>query len=396
MRWSLGAAGPAALFLATAAPAQQPLEGFVIARKACDATTEIRGGGKSDGTRLEINHAYGLLGENKAQGRYYAVVVPDADPPRRWIAKDCGDWVKLVTEGKGAADPGEIVAVEGAPQASGKVPTAPTAAGGGSTAGAPATAAEAGPMTAAGSSSATSVSPAKTAMGSKDGASQKPHTAFVFAISWQPAFCEGHHGKAECASQTPQRFDASHFSLHGLWPQPRSRSYCGVSASLKAAADSGQWGKLPAVDLSSATRDALKVAMPGTQSGLEKHEWLKHGTCYGKSAEDYFEDSLTILDQINRSVVRDLFAHAIGKTLTRGQIRKAFDEAFGDGAGERVRVACTGRRDRRLIGELTIGLSGHISSVPDLAALIAAARPTDGGCDQGIVDPVGFQSSDAK
>ncbi|MGO7565546.1 hypothetical protein ACC754_41935, partial [Rhizobium johnstonii] len=27
------------------------------------------------------------------------------------------------------------------------------------------------------------------------------------------------------------------------------------------------------------TKTALAKAMPGTQSGLERHEWVKHGTC---------------------------------------------------------------------------------------------------------------------
>ena len=45
---------------------------------------------------------------------------------------------------------------------------------------------------------------------------------YVLAVSWQPAFCEGHADKPECASQTEARFDASNLTLHGLWPQPRS------------------------------------------------------------------------------------------------------------------------------------------------------------------------------
>src|SRR6266536_5805604 len=45
----------------------------------------------------------------------------------------------------------------------------------------------------------------------------------VLALSWQPSFCETHSSKPECAAETAASFEATHFTLHGLWPQPRSR-----------------------------------------------------------------------------------------------------------------------------------------------------------------------------
>ena len=65
---------------------------------------------------------------------------------------------------------------------------------------------------------------------------------------------------------------------------------------------------------------------------------------------------LAVIGAINASKVRDLFAGAIGRSLTQDEIRAAFDESFGAGAGERVRVSCSRDGNRRLIGELTIGL----------------------------------------
>ena len=41
---------------------------------------------------------------------------------------------------------------------------------------------------------------------------------YVLAISWQPSFCQGNQYKKECKSQTEDRFDATNFTLHGLWP----------------------------------------------------------------------------------------------------------------------------------------------------------------------------------
>ncbi|MBO0902122.1 ribonuclease [Jiella sp. MQZ13P-4] len=214
---------------------------------------------------------------------------------------------------------------------------------------------------------------------------------FVLAISWQPAFCETHANKAECRSQTATRFDADHFTLHGLWPQPRGREYCGVSARQRSDDRAGRWEALPEVAVDAETRAALAEVMPGTRSALERHEWLRHGTCSGTSQDAYFDDALALVGAINASKVRDLFGAKIGGSLTQAEIRAAFDESFGAGAGKRVRIACSRDGDRRLIGELTIGLVGEIRPDPDLAALISAARPTDGGCNDGVVDAVGLQ-----
>ena len=216
-------------------------------------------------------------------------------------------------------------------------------------------------------------------------------TQSVLAISWQPAFCETRPDRPECESQTQDRFDAGNFALHGLWPQPRSRDYCGVDAATVHLDEAGDWTSLPEPDLSAALWSQLQVAMPGTQSGLERHEWIKHGTCYDAAAEAYFADSLVLLAAINASAVATLFADSVGAHLTQRDIREAFDTSFGPGAGDRVRLACVNDGDRRLINELTIGLTGRVRGADSVDDLIMAARRTDGGCDGGLVDAVGLQ-----
>lgn len=211
---------------------------------------------------------------------------------------------------------------------------------------------------------------------------------FILAVSWQPAFCESASGKPECRSQSRDRFDATHFTLHGLWPRDE---YCDVSARDEATDRDGRWSALPALDLSPALRLDLDTKMPGTRSQLDRHEWIKHGTCFPGDAEAYFAASLALLDQLNASTVRDLFAGSIGNRLTQRQIRAAFDTGFGPGTGDSVRIACEDDADRTLVTELTLGLWGTIGTAPDLATLLAAANPTRGGCEGGIVDPVGLQ-----
>ncbi|SFC91470.1 ribonuclease T2 family protein [Devosia psychrophila] len=216
-------------------------------------------------------------------------------------------------------------------------------------------------------------------------------TQYVLAVSWQPAFCETRPDRSECESQTADRFDASNFALHGLWPQPRSRDYCGVDDDLVQLDEDGDWDMLPEPNISAALRDELLVMMPGAASALDRHEWITHGTCYDGNAEAYFGDSLDMLDAINESPVRQLFAASIGQRLTQREVRAAFDSAFGRGAGDRVRLSCVNDGNRRIIDELTIGLTGRPEGPDSFGELIMAARRTDGGCDGGVVDAVGLQ-----
>ncbi len=217
----------------------------------------------------------------------------------------------------------------------------------------------------------------------------RPHaTHFIFAMSWQPGFCETEPRKPECRSQQQGRFDAEHFTLHGLWPDDE---YCDVPAALIETDKAGRWRDLPALQLTSATSATLDEMMPGTRSMLERHEWIKHGTCSGASEDAYFAAAINVLRQLNASLVRTLFSASIGAPLTLGEIRDSFDQAFGSGAGDRIRLACAEDGNRRLITEITIGLRGDLLADQTLKPLLRAASPTSGGCGQGIVDRIGDQ-----
>jgi ribonuclease T2 len=170
------------------------------------------------------------------------------------------------------------------------------------------------------------------------------------------------------------------------------QDYCGVADDLRAADKDSDWDKLPEVKLSAETRAALDKAMPGTQSDLDRHEWTKHGTCTKMSADAYFGTAVRLIDEMNDSAVRDLFAANIGKPLTAEAIKAAFEKSFGPGAGDRVKMSCRRNGDRRMIGELTIGLSQDATSDSDasLGELIQGAGRTSFGCNEGVVDAAGF------
>ena len=221
--------------------------------------------------------------------------------------------------------------------------------------------------------------------------SQKYVGDMVLALSWQPGFCETRPRLRECKSQTAQRFDASHFSLHGLWPQPRNKAYCGVPEAEVQRDKSSRWKSLAVLGLSDTIKKQLWTIMPGSRSFLHRHEWVKHGTCYSQTPETYYADSIVLVDAINASPIQKLFEDNIGRKLTNRQISTAFDNAFGQGVGARVRVACKRDGKRTVITEITIGLSGQITGQPDITRLALASPKTKAGCPVGIVDAAGFQ-----
>ena len=193
----------------------------------------------------------------------------------------------------------------------------------------------------------------------------------LLALSWQNAFCQTHQKRRECRNVKPSHFSASHFTLHGLWPQPRSKVNCKGPRKLY---------------LPKKLYQELLTVMPAARSGLHKHEWKKHGTCYGTDPERYFRDAIYLTKVINNSPVRDLFAKNVGKTLNVEQVRFAFDRAFGKGSGRKIRMVCK----NGLITELWINLKGEIKEGVDLSKLLKKAPMAKGGCQKGKVDAAGF------
>ncbi|WEX86217.1 ribonuclease [Sinorhizobium garamanticum] len=219
------------------------------------------------------------------------------------------------------------------------------------------------------------------------GVASSGKTQYVLAVSWQPGFCETRPNRNECADQTADRYDATHFSLHGLWPL--KKSYCGVEAELKARDRKGDWLELPKLAMSDETAARLLVAMPGVKSGLDRHQWLQSGTCQTAKAEDYFKQQLRLLDELNSSPVQTLFADKLGSEIGESEIKQAFDRSFGAGAGDRVRMRCQTVNGRSVITGLTIGLSGDLAGKDDLKSLIQAAGTTEFKCAKGIADAAG-------
>lgn len=212
---------------------------------------------------------------------------------------------------------------------------------------------------------------------------------YVLTISWHPAFCETKPNLAECRNERSGDYAAGNLSLHGLWPQ--DDEYCGVGEQLIAIDEANHWDDLPPIEVSTATWRDLQRVMPGVEDNLERHEWTLHGSCAGATADTYFKRAIAMLEEINGSDIGELLSRNIGRHVSRNQIRSAFDAAFGDGAGRKVRLDCEDDDDRELISELRINLEGDAMGKTSLRDLIHAAPNAGAGCTGGIVDPAGEQ-----
>lgn len=323
---------PALLTAAGPTHAQAPPQGTFFASRNCPAYRSFVKGTNPGNVQVVPDHSYQVVAGNKPEPTQYWIIVPGADPERRWVSIACGTF----TANNGISTPPH---------------TAPEPTG--------------------------------------DRLEGRFKTQYVFAISWEPAFCQTDPGKPECRDDVADAPQSHRFSLHGLWPDPRE--YCNVAPAEIAQDKEGRWSALPAVVLEPETQRTLDADMPGTRSFLERHEWIRHGTCSGLSQEAYFQTSTYLLETINASSLRDLFERRTGQTLTLDDVREAANAAFGPGSGQRVRMSCVKSGDRTLISELTIGLTGQIGPDSDVSDLILAAAPTKGGCGSGIVDLPGLQ-----
>jgi ribonuclease T2 len=299
------------------------------ATQACKAFQSFKQRTNPGNIRLTADTVYPVVEKNKPDATHYRLKIAGAAPELRWVAIDCGNLL------------------------GNNPPTAP-------------------------------ISPAP----------KQPivpqRTRNVLAISWQPAFCETHPNKTECQTQTADRFDATNFTLHGLWPE---KTYCHVSEAIKNLDKPDTWLKMPKLNLSAALLNELRIKMPGAASGLHLHEWYKHGSCYSATPEEYYRESLALLDQVNASSVRAFFVKNIDRQVRSQDIRTEFSDAFSDRAGEKIEIAC--ERDdrptrRRMIQELQLNLKGEVASDTLIADLFKDANSVGAGCLSGEVDRAGL------
>ena len=141
---------------------------------------------------------------------------------------------------------------------------------------------------------------------------------YVLALSWTPNFCATQNADHP---QCDQNRDLG-FTLHGLWPQYEKGwpSYC----------PSAQ--RPPSRAMTAAEADIY-----GT-SGLAWHQWKKHGSCAGLSAESYFEKARAAYQAVQRpQILREVSKPIL---LPASVIEEAFLEANPNLTPDQITITC--------------------------------------------------------
>lgn len=163
---------------------------------------------------------------------------------------------------------------------------------------------------------------------------------YVLALSWSPNWCaiEGD------ARRSPQcRADSGHgWVLHGLWPQYH-RGWPQDCRTAQAA---------PTQRMTAAMADIM-----GT-SGLAWHQWRKHGSCSGLSAQAYFDLSREAYASVTRPAILRQLERPV--RLPARLIEEVFVKENTGLEPDMITVTC---RDRR-IQEVRICMSKDLDPVP--------------------------------
>ena len=183
----------------------------------------------------------------------------------------------------------------------------------------------------------------------------------ILALSWENSYCELHPKTKECKIRDPYTY--THFTLHGLWPN--KKRYCHTKYSFK---------------LSPLLKRVLKKYMPSEK--LIRHEWIKHGTCFGTDANTYFLTAIKLTQQFNETSFINFFETHMGSYASLDKIRFVLSSIFGRKNIRKFQVLCK----KGFITEIRIHLKGNPIK-EELFELINNATPLVGvkQCKGGII-----------
>ncbi|TDQ83385.1 ribonuclease T2 [Dongia mobilis] len=193
---------------------------------------------------------------------------------------------------------------------------------------------------------------------------------YTLALSWQAGFCAMRSDDASC--DAPADWAGRHFTLHGLWPNVDRNgdgrfnaddNYCLLEPDRRRNIDR-RWEELPPPELSDATRLDLERVMPGTASLLERHQWVKHGTCSGFNAERYFRAAIDRTEDLAATEFSRFVAAQAGRTVSRRELLDRFELDFGKGSGRALRLFCKRPEGAVVLAEIRLGLRSHRIELP--------------------------------
>ncbi len=305
------------------------VSGTFEATKHCQAYTSKNKRTNPDDVRLVIGDKYDVVSVNVPEGTtWYLIDIPNIDQKQRWVYHECGKADVKVVKREKPKTPSEC-------------------------------------------------------------STPNLEDSYVFAVSWQPAFCEKMgDSKPECKVTDPKSFQASNFTLHGLWPNKKScgtnYGFCGEQKKVK-----GPFCNYPPLSMELLTWDGLEMVMPSAAAGscLQRHEWYKHGTCQDKNTNDYYEEAIDFVKQFNSGKVKELIDNSIGESVLATEFYEAVDKTFGKDAHKRMQIICY----KDMLIDIYINLPKDLSTSDKLGDLILSAdEKFRNSCgDKFIIDKIG-------
>lgn len=224
--------------------------------------------------------------------------------------------------------------------------------------------------------------------------------SYVLALSWQPAFCETKPDKRECETQTPDRYDALYLSLHGLWPnrntdKKHTFGFCGVKKYIRKLDNTAKWCKMPYPKLTNETKNDLAESMPGYASCLELHEWYKHGTCSGLTADKYFSIANDLVASFAATAMGQYISASAGSMINGDDIFSEFEKDFGAGSRDSLKLHCANVDGANMLVEVRVYLANPIPERGELKDLLVSPPPHEkGNCPQTFfIDEAGLSGT---
>lgn len=191
--------------------------------------------------------------------------------------------------------------------------------------------------------------------------------SYVLSLNWEPEFCQTNAGKAtvECRTIASERFDANNLGLHGLWPTKAEDAkyeygYCNIPCDRQQLDRDHRWSQLGAVALAESTQRLLEKYMPGYASQLDRHEWVRHGSCSLLDMNEYFSLAVDLTAQVAATRFNQFIAAHIGQHFNVEDFYAAVEQDFGPASRRYVRLGCNKDVPSNLI-QVTVSLRKEIA-----------------------------------
>lgn len=254
------------------------LEGTFKATKVCPAYKSFTKSHNPGDMKIQPGRRYQIIEENKVNGPWVLVLVPEDANPRRWVARECGE---ADLADRGGAQKAKAMSV-----------------------------------------------------GSGDVCSTaNNHDSYVLALTWQAGFCEHFNysgSKPECDDLNSGKLSITNLTIHGLWPNKAS---CGINYG--NCASSG-------LSLNKETVKKISPWMPNWYYSSEfgQHEWNKHGSCQGLSDDEYFLLAQKLAEKFDASELGMFIRANMGKHIPVVNMQSRLVSALGADVVRKIELRC--------------------------------------------------------